>query len=167
MTNMKKFIHGFGYAFRGIGYAVMNEKNMRFHISLFAYMMFFLLRYDFFQLSKIEFALILMLSALVIAGELFNTGIEKAADAATLEKNVHVKIAKDAAAGGVLVLSIFSVVIGVIILYQPEAFKAMFSYFSKNPLYILILAITLVLDALFILCSPKEIYKFIRGKRND
>lgn len=164
---MKAFIKGFGYAFRGIAFGVINERNMRFHVSIFIYMMFFLLHYDFFEVSKTQFAILLMMSSLVMAGELFNTGIERAADAATLEKNEFVKIAKDAAAGAVLVLAIFSVAVGIIILYQPSAFTEMFCYFKNNPLYIAVLAVTLILDGIFILSGPKKIINFIRGKHHD
>lgn len=164
---MKAFIKGFGYAFRGIAFGVINERNMRFHVSIFIYMMFFLLHYDFFEVSKTQFAILLMMSSLIMAGELFNTGIERAADAATLEKNEFVKIAKDAAAGAVLVLAIFSVAVGIIILYQPSAFTEMFCYFKNNPLYIAVLAVTLILDGIFILSGPKKIINFIRGKHND
>lgn len=164
---MKAFIKGFGYAFRGIAFGVINERNMRFHVSIFIYMMFFLLHYDFFEVSKTQFAILLMMSSLVMAGELFNTGIERAADAATLEKNEFVKIAKDAAAGAVLVLAIFSVAVGIIILYQPSAFTEMFCYFKNNPLYIAVLAVTLILDGIFILSGHKKIINFIRGKHND
>lgn len=164
---MKAFIKGFGYAFRGIAFGVINERNMRFHVSMFIYMMFFLLHYDFFEVSKTQFAILLIMSSLVMAGELFNTGIERAADAATLEKNEFVKIAKDAAAGAVLVLAIFSVAVGIIILYQPSAFTEMFCYFKNNPLYIAVLAVTLILDGIFILSGPKKIINFIRGKHND
>lgn len=164
---MKAFIKGFGYAFRGIAFGVINERNMRFHVSIFIYMMFFLLHYDFFEVSKTQFAILLMMSSLVMAGELFNTGIERAADAATLEENEFVKIAKDAAAGAVLVLAIFSVAVGIIILYQPSAFTEMFCYFKNNPLYIAVLAVTLILDGIFILSGPKKIINFIRGKHND
>lgn len=164
---MKAFIKGFGYAFRGIAFGVINERNMRFHVSMFIYMMFFLLHYDFFEVSKTQFAILLIMSSLVMAGELFNTGIERAADAATLEKNEFVKIAKDAAAGAVLVLAIFSVAVGIIILYQPSAFTEMFCYFKNNPLYIAVLAVTLILDGIFILSGPKKIINFIRGRHND
>ena len=164
---MKAFIKGFGYAFRGIAFGIINERNMRFHVSMFIYMMFFLLHYSFFEVSKTQFAILLMMSSLVMAGELFNTGIERAADAATLEKNEFVKIAKDAAAGAVLVLAIFSVAVGIIILYQPSAFTEMFCYFKNNPFYIAVLAVTLILDGIFILSGPKKIINFIRGKHND
>lgn len=164
---MKAFIKGFGYAFQGIWYAVIHERNMRFHISLFCYMMFFLLRYDFFTVSRTEYAILLMMSALIMAGELINTGIEKAADAATLEKNPYVKVAKDAAAGGVLIAAIFSVAVGIIIMFQPEAFKKLFEYYTANPLYIVILALTLAIDGIFILTGPLKIKDFLRGKKND
>lgn len=164
---MKAFVKGFGYAFQGIWYAVIHERNMRFHISLFCYMMFFLLRYDFFTVSRTEYAILLMMSALIMAGELINTGIENAADAATLEKNPYVKVAKDTAAGGVLIAAIFSVAVGIIIMFQPEAFKKLFEYYTANPLYIVILALTLVIDGIFILVGPLKIKDFLRGKKND
>lgn len=164
---MKAFIKGFGYAFQGIWNTIINERNLRFHISLFGYMMFFLLRYDFFKVSKTQFAILLMMSALIMAGELFNTGIENAANAATLEKNPYVKAAKDAAAGGVLISAILAVIVGILILFQPDAFKALFDYYIANPLYIVILALTLVLDGIFILAGPKKIRNFFRGKKND
>ncbi|MBQ8228863.1 MAG: diacylglycerol kinase family protein [Clostridia bacterium] len=164
---MKAFIKGFGYAFKGIAYGIMNERNFRFHMSIFVYMLFFLLHYDFFEVSKTEFAVLLMMSSLVMAGELLNSGIENAANAATLEKNEYVKIAKDTAAGGVLVLSIFSVIIGILILYQPVAFENMFAYFLTNPVYIAVLVVSLVIDGIFILAGPHKIYNFLRGKKND
>lgn len=164
---MKAFIKGFGYAFRGIFYGIVNERNFRFHMSIFAYMMFFLLHYDFFEVSKTEFAVLIMMSALVMAGELLNSGIENAANAATLEKNEFVKIAKDAAAGGVLVFAIFSVIVGIVILYQPMAFQKLFDYFIANPFYIAVLVLSLVADGFFILAGPQKIYNFLRGKKND
>lgn len=164
---MKEFIRGFGYAFRGIWYGIIHERNMRFHISLFCYMMFFLLRYDFFEVSRSQFALLFIMSSLVIAGELFNTGVEKAADAATLEENKYVKIAKDAAAGGVLVFAIFAVAVGIMILYQPPAFAKLFDYYISRPVYIVILALTLAADAVFILAGPQKIAEIFRGKKND
>ena len=164
---MKAFIKGFGYAFRGIAFGVINERNMRFHVSIFIYMMFFLLHYDFFEVSKTQFAILLMMSSLVMAGELFNTGIERSTDAATLEKNEFDKIAKDAAAGAVLVRAIFSGAGGTISLYQPSACTEMFCYFKNNPLYIAVLAVTLILDGIFILSGPKKKINLIRGKHND
>ena len=147
---MKAFIKGFGYAFRGIAFGVINERNMRFHVSIFIYMMFFLLHYDFFEVSKTQFAILLMMSSLVMAGELFNTGIERAADAATLEKNEFVKIAKDAAAGAVLVCAIFAVATGIAILGQPEAFSQMFLYYRENPVMLVVFILSIIPATVFI-----------------
>ncbi len=164
---MKKFIKGFTYAFKGVAYALLNERNFRFHTSIFAYMMFFLLRYDFFDVSKTQMAVLLMMSGLVMGSELLNTGIENACNAVTQNKNEFVKIAKDTASGGVLVFAIFAIAVGVVILYQPLAFEKMFDYFYNNPGYIIILAITLVIDIIFVLAGPVKIFKALRGKRND
>ncbi len=164
---MKKFVKGFAYAFKGIFHAVLHERNFRFHLSILTYMLFFLFHYDFFTVSKIEMTVILMMSALVLGSELLNTGIENACNAVTTEKNEFIKIAKDASSGAVLIFSIFAVIVGIVIMYQPVAFSEMFNYFSKNPFYILVLAITLVIDIIFVLAGPVKIFNFLRGKKND
>ena len=60
---MKAFLKGFVYAFNGVLYGILSERNMRFHVSLLGFMIFFLVRYDFFKVSKTQFA-VLMLAAL-------------------------------------------------------------------------------------------------------
>ena len=50
---MKAFLKGFVYAFRGVVYGIVYERNMRFHVSLFGFMIFFLTRYDFFKVSRL------------------------------------------------------------------------------------------------------------------
>ena len=52
---------------------------------------------------------------MVICLELVNTAIERAVDLTTKEYKELAKIAKDVAAGAVLVMSMFSVIIGIII----------------------------------------------------
>ncbi len=102
-----------------------------------------------------------------MGSELLNSGVENACNAASLEHNEFVKIAKDTAAGGVLVLSVFAVAVGIVILYQPLAFSKMFTYFLNNPLYIAVLAVTLAIDIVFVLAGPQKIFNFLRGKKND
>ena len=67
------------------------------------------------KLSVLEWIICIILFALVLAGELFNTAIENAVDIIMPERHDKAKIAKDAAAGAVLVLAIASAVVGLII----------------------------------------------------
>ena len=64
-----------------------------------------------------------ILFAGVIGGEMFNTAIETVVDMVMPYKNEKAKIAKDVAAGGVLVWAICSAIVGGII-FVPKVFGA-------------------------------------------
>lgn len=120
----------------------------------------YLLIYDFFELTRTDWAVILVCNALVFCLEIVNTAIEKAVDLSTQEYHILAKISKDAAAAAVLVAAIFSVVVGLVILLQPEAFKEMF-YYYKDKIYMLFILIgSLMLTFVFILkgfpCGKKK-----------
>lgn len=148
---MKGLLKSFAYAGKGVLWCLKNERNMRAHFSLCVYMYAYLLVYDFFVLSKTEWAIILLCNALVFSLEIVNTAIEKAVDLATEEQNSLAKISKDAAAGAVLISAIFSVIVGLVILLQPDAFRAMAEYYKERIYLLVILALSLVLTFAFIL----------------
>ena len=154
---MKGLFKSFVYAGNGIIWCLKNERNMRAHFSLCVYMYTYLLAYDFFVLTKTEWAIILLCNALVFSLEIVNTAVEKAVDLATETKNPLAKIAKDAAAGAVLVSAIFSVIVGIVILFQPDAFRAMAEYYRERIYLLVILAISLVITFAFIIKGlPKK-----------
>ena len=88
---------------------------------------------------------------LVLASELINTAIEKAVDLATEERHPLAKAAKDAAAGAVLLFAVGAVVIGILVMYQPEAFRQLWAYFTSHPLSLAAVLLSLIPTALFIL----------------
>ena len=157
---MKGLLKSFVYAGNGILWCLKNERNMRAHFSLCVYMYAYLLIYDFFVLTKTEWAIILLCNALVFSLEIVNTAIEKAVDLATEKQNPLAKISKDAAAGAVLVSAIFSVIVGIVILFQPDAFMEMAEYYRERIYLLVILALSLVLTFAFILkgipCGKKK-----------
>lgn len=108
----KKLIHSFKYAFSGIKLCIENEQNMFIHFTVATLVIIFAL---FFKISKIEWIICLLLIGLVMMMELFNTAVEAICDLVTKENNRYVKIAKDTAAGAVLVISIISAIIGLMI----------------------------------------------------
>ncbi len=148
---MKGLLKSFVYAGNGILWCLKNERNMRAHFSLCIYMYAYLLVYDFFVLSKTQWAIILLCNALVFSLEIVNTAVEKAVDLVTEKQNPLAKISKDAAAGAVLVSAIFSVIVGLVILLQPDAFRAMAEYYRERIYLLVILAASLVLTFAFIL----------------
>ena len=164
MNDVKSLIKSFVYAVHGIKWALCNERNFRIHITCMCYMFYFLLRYDFFVVSKTEICILLLSCALVLGGELINTGIEKADDTVSKERRKTIAISKDAAAGAVLVFAVFSVIIGVVIMFQPVAFKLLFEYYVANPLVLVIFSVSLVIALLFIF-KFKSFIKFLKGKK--
>ena len=123
---------------------------MRVHLVCMAYMYSYLFLFDFFKITKTELAIVLIANALVLAAEIINTAIENAVDVAVDEKNEKAMIAKDAAAGAVLVFAIFSVLVGIVIFWQPEAFKQLFDYYIEKPIRIGEFLLTVIVFSLFI-----------------
>ena len=162
---MKVFFKSFVYAFKGLGYCLVNERNMRVHFCCLGYMLFFLLRYDFFTVSKTQWSILVLAAALVIVAEYINTAVERAVDtAAKGEKSESAKIAKDTAAGAVLIAAFFAVAVGILILYQPSAFKAMFDYYVANPLNFAFVLSSIILIFGFVIAGPKKIIEIFRRK---
>ena len=150
MKEIKSFLKSFVYAFKGLVYMVPHERNFRFHLTILGFMTYFLVRFDYFVLTRAEVAILVIASALVLSGEMINTAIEKASDAVTCEHNNSVKIAKDTAAGAVLVFAVASVIVGIIILWQPEAFKSLYIHYTTNPIGFVLLIVAVIISAIFI-----------------
>ncbi len=151
MKELKKFVKGFRFAFEGIVTALKTECNMRVHIVCMFYMYLFLLAFDFFEITRTQFAIIFIANGLVIGGELINTAVEAAVDLHGKEHTPLGKIAKDTAAGAVLIFAIAAVACGIAIMYQPEAFKLLFNYFATHIFALILFILSLILAILFIL----------------
>ena len=79
---MKGLLKSFVYAGSGIITCIRQERNMRVHLVCMIYMYSYLLIYDFFEVSRTQFAIIFIANAIVVMGELFNTAIEAVVDMA-------------------------------------------------------------------------------------
>lgn len=108
-----KFIAGFSYAFQGLWYALRTQRNTRVHAVIATLA---ILVSIFFRISNVEFAMIFVAITGVFIAEMFNTVIEICVDLASPTYHPLAKIAKDVAAGAVLLNAMLSVVIGLFIL---------------------------------------------------
>jgi diacylglycerol kinase len=106
----------FEHAWNGLEYAVRTQRNFRIQVAaaVGALALGFFLR-----LSDVEVALVLVTIVLVLAAELFNTVVEALVDLVTEEYDERARIAKDVAAGAVLLCALFAVVIGCLV-YIPH-----------------------------------------------
>lgn len=108
----------FGYALEGIWMGFRKERNLKIHGVVMAVVIAVGLAV---KLSAVKWCICLVFFGLVISLELVNTAIEAVVDLVTEERRPLAKLAKDTAAGAVLVAAVLSAVAGCII-FIPEIF---------------------------------------------
>ena len=113
------FNESLGHALDGIEYTINHERNFKIELffAIAVTIMSFILK-----VSIIEWGVLVLVISMVLALEMINTAIERCVDLVTKEYKELAKNAKDIAAGAVLVMSMFSVVIGIII-FLPKIMK--------------------------------------------
>ena len=115
LMNVRKLIDSFNFAIEAILYSVRTQRNMRIHLIVTLLVLTGCFIYD---ISKIEIMIITITITMVIAAELINTAIESAIDVTTNYYHPLAKVAKNTAAGAVLVTAINAVLIGYIIFWD-------------------------------------------------
>lgn len=109
--HIKRLFSSFRFAGNGLKLA-LSEPNMRVHIAagiLISAAGFI------FELTRTEWCVLLLTIAGVMSFEMVNTAIEKTVDLVTEEYRPLAKMAKDLAAGAVLLFAIAAVIIGCLL----------------------------------------------------
>lgn len=129
---------------------------MRFHCMAMLLVSYFCC---FFRPTAAEFALVILCFGMVMAFECANTAVEALSDRISMQHHPQLKLAKDAAAGAVLLVSIASAVCGLLLFLQQPRFDAAVRRIFTSPLWCVVL-ILLVLFAfwfIFVLPAPKKV----------
>ncbi len=114
-------LSSFGYAFAGLGYCLRTQRNFRIHIAVaFVGTVAGLLL----RLSLVEWAVFGVMVVTVLAAEMVNTMVEALVDLVTVEYHPLAKVAKDVAAGVVLLTAIGAVVVAALI-FLPRLLAAL------------------------------------------
>jgi diacylglycerol kinase (ATP) len=108
-----RFIDSVNCAIEGIIHAARTQKHMRYH---FLASLLLLLAVLFLKVSALEFTLLTISVCFVLFAEMVNTSLEAIVDLISPDYHPLAKIAKDVAAGGVLVAAIGAAVMGYLIL---------------------------------------------------
>src|SRR3989344_4236819 len=119
MVYDKSLSRSFGYSLEGFLHALRQNSNLR--IQLIVAMVVVILSI-FFRINKYEMSILGVVILLVISSEMINTAIEEMVNLITQEHRKEARIAKDVAAGMVLVAAVGSVIIGSII-FTPYILK--------------------------------------------
>ena len=109
------FIDAWKNAFHGIIYAVTSQGNVRKQLVIAVFVLFISLL---FNLTRAEFLCLMFTIILIIVAEMFNTAVETVVDLYTDLYHPKAKIAKDVAAGGVVITAINSLIVAYFLFFD-------------------------------------------------
>lgn len=115
-SEWKALLHSFGYAFEGWWHALCHERNVWVHLVL---TMVVVVAGSWLDVSRMDWAVLVLAIGLVWMAELMNTAIETLVDLVSPDFHLQAKIVKDTAAAGVLVSAITAFVVGLLVLGPP------------------------------------------------
>lgn len=144
---VKRLGKSFSYAFCGVRRSVYTERNLRIHLTMLVLVTEAGVLY---RLTRTEWMVLCVLFGLVLMAELWNTAIEALADLATRRENALVRVAKDAAAGAVLMMALMAVVVGILIFHEPDRLWNIWQAFCTHPVLWLVLIAELLAAVWFI-----------------
>lgn len=90
----KRILKSFKFSFDGLKYAYLHEQSLLLHMIVMTFIVVFGFS---FKISPIQWVITLVMGALILVTELFNTSIEAVVDMVTEEFNPLAKVAKDTA----------------------------------------------------------------------
>lgn len=150
---MMKFLKSFVYAFRGIIQSVRDERNMRIHICMAVFVIFFSIIC---KIDTYEWLAVILCIGSVISAEAKNSAVEYALDRIGTDENELTKKSKDAAAGAVLVTAIASAAAGGIIFFNKSRITAAYDFFKSNIPVFIMFVLAVILSVIFIVTAKKE-----------
>ncbi len=110
----KNHLDSFRYAVEGIVHVFRTQRHMRFH---FFTVVLVLLLGLMLGLGRTEMAVLFLVVSGVLAAEMFNTAVESVVDMITQAYHPLAKLAKDIAAGAVLITSINAAIVGTVLFF--------------------------------------------------
>lgn len=111
LSLVKKFQH----AFVGLYQAIISDKSVRLQVFI---ALFVILLGVYLNLKKLDFIIILFCVFIVIGFEIFNSCIEMIVDHFVQDYNLMAKRIKDFSSASVLVVSLMSLIIGILVFYE-------------------------------------------------
>lgn len=145
MSSKKEHItllKSFACAGKGVISAFKYERNVRIHCCALFYVLRFSFYYDF---TAGEKALLALAVGMVIASELMNTAVENTVDLVTEEQNRLAGLAKDIAAGAVLVSALAALAVGVFLFGDLKIIRHIVHVYKSSLMKTLLLAATVVI----------------------
>jgi diacylglycerol kinase len=108
----KRLVSSFRWAATGVKHVIATEQNMRLHcagaVAVFGAAAWL-------RVTRTEWCLLILCVMLVMAVECVNSALERLADRVSMEDHFLIRHAKDASAGGVLLVTMGAAAVGAVI----------------------------------------------------
>ena len=108
----RSLLESFNFAFEGIIHALRTQRNLRLHFLIAVGVIIAAVAFD---VTRIELMVLLLSISFVLIAEMLNSAIEAAVDMASTSFDPLAKLAKDVAAGAVLIATINAVAVGYLV----------------------------------------------------
>jgi len=147
MKGKPTIIKSFAYAFSGVVYCIRTERNFRIHMA--AAVTSAILAY-FYKISSDQISLLLFTIVFVFVTEMVNTAVEKVVDICSPDYSRAAKIAKDVAAGAVLVAAVCAVGVAVLLFWDATKLALLWNELVARWWHVAVAVVYVVLVILFI-----------------
>jgi diacylglycerol kinase (ATP) len=137
-------LQSFNYAFEGVIHALRTQRNLRIHFAIAAIVLVLAFIYD---VDRLELIALMIAIAFVLIAEMVNTAVEATIDLSTPSFDPLAKIAKDLAAGAVLIAAINAVAVGYLVLADRLASPSarLVNRLGEAPINLTLIALVLTL----------------------
>jgi diacylglycerol kinase (ATP) len=135
----------FNYAFQGVVHALRTHRNMRIHVGIAAAV---LIAAIVIGVSRLELIALLLSITFVLVAEMVNTAI----DVATTSFDPLAKLAKDIAAGAVLISAVNAIVVGYLVFSEAIAHRSerLLHRLANAPAELTLIALVVVVLAVIV-----------------
>jgi diacylglycerol kinase (ATP) len=137
-------LESFNFAFEGIIHVLRTQRNLRLHFAIAAGVLVAALA---FGVEKLELIALLLAIAFVLIAEMLNSAVEAAVDVASTSFDPLAKLAKDIAAGAVLIAAVNAVAVGYLVFSGQVAERSsrFLDRLSNTPAEITLIALVLTI----------------------
>jgi len=146
-------LESFNYAFEGVIHVLRTQRNMRIHFLVAAAVLVAAVG---FGVERLELIVLLLSICFVLVAEMFNSAVEAAVDVASTSFDPMAKLAKDIAAGAVLISAVNAVAVGYLVFSGEVADRSsrFLDRLSNAPAQLTVVALVLTI---FLVIATKAI----------
>jgi diacylglycerol kinase (ATP) len=138
-------LQSFNFAFEGVIHVLRTQRNLRIHFAIAVLVLVLALVFD---VSRLELVALMLAITFVLIAEMVNTAVEATIDVATTSFDPLAKLAKDIAAGAVLIAAMNAIAVGYLVfenrIRQPSGRLITYLREADTNLTLIALVITLI-----------------------